>query len=125
MSVDLRLVPIERLYESFDPCWAVSHAVLDLPTNRAAWDAIRALPSEPVPASARVFSHVGRRVPDGKAKGELMYGQMSPEDAYGTPRAWVRARDLIPVLSQFFPGHPATAYVGALAGDVRVLLDWH
>jgi len=86
-------------------------------------DRLRAI-ARPLPEGHSITSYLGRRVPDGSSKDELTYGVLAT-DAYGERYTWVDARDLLPVLDRWWPGHPATAYVRALPSDRRVVLDWH
>ena len=126
MGTDLRLLPVDALHQNSGAVpWGFSHTVLNLPRRSEAWKAILGLPAERIPLPHNVSSYVGAHVPDGRAKGETMYGTLEAKDAYGDPYAWIRAGTLKPVLREFFRGEPTTAYVEAMRDDALIILDWH
>ena len=134
MGVDLRLLPVDFLSMSLTgdvAChrsfvrWGFSHTVLTLPGNRAAWEAFKGIGAEPVPRTVDVSTWTGQRVPDGSLEGETMYGRLRERDAYDCPFTWLPAAKLKPVLAEFWPRSPTTAYIAACPDDMMVILDWH
>lgn len=113
MGVDLRLLPLDHLSENTNgSLWGFSHTVLSLPRNREAWSAFKSI-ATPLPGDHDISSYVGKRVPDGSSQGELMYGRIRENDAYGSAYTWATAGDLYPVLAKWFPGTrlPSTSLV--------------
>ncbi len=121
MSLDLRLLPIDSM--NGGTCGhGFSHTILNAPAPREYADAIQALA---VPISGhKIHSFVGARVPDGKMKGEHVYGLLV-KDAYGDRYTWITAGELGSILALHHPTHPTTAYINALPPGTYVVLDWH
>lgn len=125
MGVDLRLLPLGCLHSTLGTSsWGYSHTVLDVPRRRELWESIDKLGPVAIPVGSDISSFVGRRVPDGAAEGETMYGRLD-KDSYGTAYTWIKAGDLVVAFFEHLPGHPVTQYLAALPVDSLVILDWH
>lgn len=139
MTLDLRLLPCESWHEENGRLWGYAHTVLALGSvGEDAWNTFQ-VQVKPhlakLPAGHDVTSHIGARVPEGHHTGELMYGTIRDNDAYGAPYEYVAAKHLLPWLADHFTydgrrgGGPyqaaIVAYVRALPPYTKIVLDWH
>jgi hypothetical protein len=126
MSVDLQLlIPIHGTLDGPACC----HTVIDLDTDYDVWEAIKALPCEPLPdrgpdAKSYVSSYFARR-----EDGESEYGDVV-DDAYGDALRWARAGDLAVTLEskadpESVRTRAAAGYLAALPEGWPVVLYWH
>lgn len=142
MTLNLRLLPCEEWSTATGRLWGYSHTILELgPVDTDAWNAYEATVQPQalkLPAVHDVAAYVGTIVPDGRHKGERIYGTIRREDVYGTAYEAVEARHLLPWLEKHFryegirhheargPYQTAiVAYVRALPPDAKIVLDWH
>jgi hypothetical protein len=121
MGLALRLFPIDYLSNG---TWGYSHTVLEL--GGLSWDLGGEIREKArrLPDGHRITAYLAALIPDGYAKGERYYGKLDT-DAYGEPYRWFTARELLVFLEEYWPKHPATAYVCAMPSDGLVVLDWH
>ena len=119
MGVDLTLLPVA--YESGDGRWGYAHDVLNCGRDHDLWDAIRTLPTTPVPADFHTYLSRDDRYED------LHYGQ-TQDDPYGKPLRCVTAGELVAIGQQERTGLPCNvavwAYLAALPPETRVALYW-